>query len=148
MTGRGWAEFLRNTKGGEQKMVIDIKDGDCVTNIIENFLLNILQEAYYDNEFKPGLIETMEYVDELDEKNLKFYVFGMLFRYRIVNALNLYIIFNNEISIKEFINALVEVLEQARNKKYVDKYLINLNSFDITISYNKDDSEDIIVIKL
>ena len=45
-------------------------------------------------------------------------------------------------------NALVEILEQARNKKYVDKYSINLNSFDITISYNKDDSEDIIVIKL
>ena len=141
-------------------MVIDIKDGDCVTNIIENFLLNILQEAYYDNElkilkeayfdneFKPDLIGTMEYVDELDEKKLKFYVFGMLFRYRIVNALNLYIILNNEISIKRIMDALVEVLEQARNKKYVDKYSINLNSFDITISYNKDDSEDIIVIKL
>ena len=129
-------------------MVIDMKDGDCVTNIIENFLLNILQEAYYDNEFKPDLIGTMEYVDELDEKNLKFYVFGMLFRYRIVNALNLYIILNNEISIKRIMDALVEVLEQARNKKYVDKYSINLNSFDITISYNKDDSEDIIVIKL
>ena len=141
-------------------MVIDIKDGDCVTNIIENFLLNILQEAYYDNElkilkeayfdneFKPDLIGTMEYVDELDEKNLKFYVFGMLFSYRIVNAINLYMIYNNEISIKGIMDALVEVLEQARNKKYVDKYSINLNSFDITISYNKDDSEDIIVIKL
>lgn len=131
--------------------MIDIKDGDCATNIIENFLLNILQEAYYDNEFKPGLIGTMEYVDELDEKKLKFYVFGMLFRYRIVNALNLYIILNNEISIKRIMDAFVEVLEQARNKKYVDKYSIDLNSFDtfdITISYNKDDSEDIIVIKL
>lgn len=129
-------------------MVLDIKDGDCVTNIIENFLLNILQEVYYDNEFKPDLIGTMEYVDELDEKNLKFYVFGMLFRYRIVNALNLYMILNNKISIKGIMDALVEVLEQARNKKYVDKYSINLISFDITISYNKDDSEDIIVIKL
>lgn len=26
-------------KGGEQKMVIDIKEGDCVTNIIENFFI-------------------------------------------------------------------------------------------------------------
>ena len=47
-------------------MVIDIKDGDCVTNIIENFLLNILQEAYYDNEFKLDLIGTMEFDVDLD----------------------------------------------------------------------------------
>ena len=56
-------------------MVIDIKDGDCVTNIIENFLLNILQEAYYDNEFKLELSGTMEldvdldlYIEQLEEE--------------------------------------------------------------------------------
>ena len=42
---------MRNIMKSIMKSLRKTKDGDCVTNIIENFLLNILQEAYYDNEF-------------------------------------------------------------------------------------------------
>lgn len=68
-------------------MILDL-NRNCDETIIQDFLLNILEEAYYADEFKPDFLETMEYVEEKDEKRkLKYYIFTMLFANRIKNAI-------------------------------------------------------------
>ena len=128
-------------------MILDL-NRNCDETIIQDFLLNILEEAYYADEFKPDFLETMEYVEEKDEKRkLKYYIFTMLFANRIKNAILSYKRLYNEIKMEELISAIAETLTKALNSEYIDNYKIELDK-NIIIKYCKDDYEESIIIQL
>ncbi len=128
-------------------MILDL-NRNCDETIIQDFLLNILKEAYYADEFKPDFLETMEYVEEKDEKRkLKYYIFTMLFANRIKNAILSYKRLYNEIKMEDFISAIAETLTKAMNSEYIDNYKIELDK-NIIIKYCKDDYEESIIIQL
>lgn len=128
-------------------MILDL-NRNCDETIIQDFLLNILEEAYYADEFKPDFLETMEYVEEKDEKRkLKYYIFTMLFANRIKNAILSYKRLYNEIKMEDFISAIAETLTKAMNSEYIDNYKIELDK-NIIIKYCKDDYEESIIIQL
>ena len=128
-------------------MILDL-NRNCDETIIQDFLLNILEEAYYADEFKPDFLETMEYVEEKDEKRkLKYYIFTMLFANRIKNAILSYKRLYNEIKMEDFISAIAETLTKAMNSEYIDNYKIELDK-NIIIKYCKDDYEETIIIQL
>lgn len=127
-------------------MILDL-NRNCDETIIQDFLLNILEEAYYADEFKPDFLETMEYVEEKDEKRkLKYYIFTMLFANRIKNAILSYKRLYNEIKMEDLISAIAETLTKAMNSEYIDNYKIELDK-NIIIKYCKDDYEESIIIK-
>lgn len=128
-------------------MILDL-NRNCDETIIQDFLLNILEEAYYADEFKPDFLETMEYVEEKDEKRkLKYYIFTMLFANRIKNAILSYKRLYNEIKMEDLISAIAETLTKAMNSEYIDNYKIELDK-NIIIKYCKDDYEESIIIQL
>lgn len=126
-------------------MSINLKN-ECESSIIESFLRNVLQEEYYADEQTPDLFQTMDYIKSINQEVLYSYIFSMLFQYEIKTTINTYMRLNDKLKLVDLMNELVEMLNEAKEAKYIDQYSITYNydlknSETITILYHKDDLE-------
>lgn len=119
---------------------------DCESNVLEAFLQEILQQEYYMDEQTPGLIDTMKYIKSMNQEVLHSHIFSMLFQYKIKNAVDAYIRLNDKLDLMEFIDVLLETLNDAKKENFVDHYSITYNNDtnnqeSIIVFYYKDDLE-------
>ena len=125
---------------------------DCVSNVLEAFLQEILQQEYYADEQTPGLIDTMKYIKSMNQEVLHSHIFSMLFQYKIKNAVDAYIRLNDKLDLMEFIDVLLETLNDAKKENFVDDYSITYNNDSnnresITVFYYKGELEYSITIQ-
>ena len=125
---------------------------DCVSNVLEAFLQEILQQEYYADEQTPGLIDTMKYIKSMNQEVLHSHIFSMLFQYKIKNAVDAYIRLNDKLDLMEFIDILLETLNDAKKENFVDYYSITYNNDtnnreSITVFYYKGELEYSITIQ-
>lgn len=124
---------------------------DCVSNVLEAFLQEILQQEYYADEQTPGLIDTMKYIKSMNQEVLHSHIFSMLFQYKIKNGVDAYIRLNDKLDLM-VIDVLLETLNDAKKENFVDYYSITYNNDTnnrefITVFYYKGELEYSITIQ-
>jgi hypothetical protein len=119
---------------------------ECESSILESFLRDVLQEEYYADEQKPDLFQTMDYIKSMNQEVLYSHIFSMLFQYQIKNAVDFYVRLYDKLKLTDLISELVEMLNEAKEAKYIDQYSIIYNynvknAKSITLIYHKDHLE-------
>ncbi len=131
-------------------MWITSKEG-VSDDIIEDFLKNVWQVDYLDEQ-QPGVIETMEWIENLRQDTLREYIFIMLFQHKLKKILDSTIKTSEETNLVDIIYIIIELIERFKKEKYIDKYSISYQYKDsseiITINYFKNVHEYSIAIQL